>query len=150
MNWSEFLTPGVIWFLIGLAFLLLELIIPGLIIFFFGLGAWVTSLCYVVFHPGLNGQLIIFIISSLLGLFLLRKFLKHKFFKANNLEAEALDEEFVGKTAIADIDMATNVPGKLSFKGTRWTAISDCDIKASERVKITNKESLTLYITKAE
>lgn len=149
MNWNEFLTPGVIWFLIGLLFLLLELIVPGLIVFFFGLGAWVTSLCFVLFKPGLNVQLAIFIVSSLLGLFLLRKFLKHKFFKANSAEADALEDEFIGKTAIADSDMVKNMPGKLNFKGTRWTVIPDCEIKAADRVKIINKESLTLFITKA-
>ena len=36
--------PAVIWFLVGLGLLLLELALPGLVILFFGAGAWVTAL----------------------------------------------------------------------------------------------------------
>jgi membrane protein implicated in regulation of membrane protease activity len=112
MDMQEFFTPAVIWFLIGLFFLLLELVIPGLIVFFFGIGAWLTSLFLVLFDPGLNVQLTIFVVTSVLGLFLLRKFLKNKFFSATNVEAEALEEEFIGKTAIAEIEFKKGVPGK--------------------------------------
>jgi membrane protein implicated in regulation of membrane protease activity len=138
----------VIWFLIGLFFLLLELVIPGLIVFFFGIGAWLTSLFLVLFDPGLNVQLTIFVVTSVLGLFLLRKFLKNKFFSATNVEAEALEEEFIGKTAIAEIEFKKGVPGKINFKGTHWTAIADSDLEPGDQVKIINKESLTLYISK--
>ena len=40
---KDFLKPEVIWCLVGLVLLLLEFILPGLIIFFFGLGAWVVA-----------------------------------------------------------------------------------------------------------
>ena len=148
MNMSEFLTPGVIWFLIGLGLLILELIIPGLIVIFFGVGAWITALCCVLFNPGLNGQLLIFVVTSVLGLLLLRKFLKHKFFGADLSESDALEDEFIGKTARLETAMQAGVPGKISFKGTRWTAIAESDIEAGSQVEITGKESLTLFVKK--
>lgn len=145
---SEFLTPAVIWFLIGLGFFLLELVVPGLIIFFFGLGAWVTSLCCVLFEPGLNVQLLIFVVTSVVSLLLLRKSLKHRFFNANSDDADVLEDEFIGKTAIAEEAIEKGMRGKVHFKGTLWTVIPDSDIAVGDKVKIVNKDSLTLNITK--
>ena len=56
-----------IWFLIGVAFLVSEMISPVFILFFFGMGAWITSLV-TAFLPELNfnQQIIIFSVSSLL------------------------------------------------------------------------------------
>jgi hypothetical protein len=68
---KELFTPPVIWLLIGLAFLLLEIAIPGLIIFFFGLGAWIVALLFVFFDPGLTVQLLVFAVSSVFLLLLL-------------------------------------------------------------------------------
>jgi len=48
--------PAVIWFLIGLGLLLLELVLPGLVILFFGAGAWVTALACVLHDFNLNWQ----------------------------------------------------------------------------------------------
>lgn len=51
----EFLSnPAVIWFFIGLFLLLLEMAVPGLIVMFFGVGAWITALITAIFHPGIN------------------------------------------------------------------------------------------------
>ena len=38
-----------IWFLIGMAFFIFELLSPAFILFFFGLGAWVTDLATAAF-----------------------------------------------------------------------------------------------------
>ena len=147
---KELFTPPVIWFLIGLAFLLLELAIPGLIIFFFGLGAWVVALLFIFFEPGLTLQLLIFTVASILLLLLLRKSLKRKFFKEDQSTDASLEEEFVGKLAVAETDIKPGTNGRVSFKGTHWNATSDSVIKKGSRVKITGKESITLTVTKAE
>lgn len=148
MNPNEFLTPAVIWFLAGLVLLLLELAIPGLIIVFFGVGAWLTSLCLLIFNIDINLQLVIFIIGSVTSLLVFRKYLKNKFFHENSPESKALDEEFVGKSALADTDLKAGIPGKINFKGTQWTAVSDMDIMAGEYFLIKDKESITLKITR--
>ena len=36
---KDYLSPEVVWFLAGLALLILEFAMPGLVIFFFGVGA---------------------------------------------------------------------------------------------------------------
>jgi len=70
-----------LWFVVGLVFMLAELALPGFVIIFFGIGAWVTAVCVALgIVDSFNGQLAIFLISSILTLVLFRKQGK-KFFK---------------------------------------------------------------------
>lgn len=148
MNWHDLLTPTLVWFLIGLVLFLLELAIPGLILIFFGFGAWMAALSNVLFHPPVYVQILIFGLASILSLILLRRFLQRKFFDTTDTLSNAIDDEFLNKLAIAETDIASGKSGKVSFKGTIWNAIADKDIVKGEQVKITGKESITLRITK--
>ncbi len=138
--------PAIIWFLIGLGLLLLELALPGLVVLFFGIGAWITSLCHALFDISLNLQILIFLVSSLVLLVLLRKFLKRRFFDRKKDDTADQLEEFIGKKAIVISDFK-NGSGLVEFKGTRWTAECDVDVKEGDNVTITKKESLTLFVT---
>ena len=137
--------PAVIWFLIGLGLMLLELILPGLVILFFGAGAWVTALACVIFHPNLNWQILIFLVASLLGLILLRKYLKKRFFGKTDKEVLDQLEEFIGHKAKAIEDFKDG-SGKVEFKGTRWSARSDDPVSKGAWVTIQSKESLILNV----
>jgi membrane protein implicated in regulation of membrane protease activity len=148
MNLPEFLSPQVIWFIIGVVLLVLELALPGLIVMFFGVGAWITALAIILFHPGINIQILIFVISSILSLIILRRYLKKKFFSENRDNTNSLEEEFIGKIAIAEVDFKSGVRGKVAFKGTSWTAICDVDVLAGDQLVIKDKESIILMVTK--
>lgn len=147
MNWSEiFSKPEIIWFFIGLALALLEFGIPGLIILFFGIGAWVTALSCMMFDIGLNGQIIIFMISSLLSILLLRKSLKKMFFKEDPNKEETLADEFIGQMAVVQTKIAQDKPGKVTFKGAEWEASSDMELKVGQSVTIVGKDSIKLIV----
>jgi membrane protein implicated in regulation of membrane protease activity len=137
--------PAVIWFLIGLGLLLLELLLPGLVIFFFGAGAWVTALVCALADISLNLQILIFLIASLLGLGLLRKYLKKRFFSRKEVEAEDQLEEFIGRKAQVVEDFREGT-GLVEFKGTRWTARSEEPVTKGMWVTIVRIESLTLIV----
>jgi membrane protein implicated in regulation of membrane protease activity len=142
----EFLSdPAVIWFLIGLGLLLLELVLPGLVILFFGTGAWVTALVCALADISLNVQILIFLVASLLGLVLLRKYLKKRFFNKKDMEVKDPLEEFAGHQAKAVEDFKNGV-GKVEFKGTQWTAKCDEPVSRGTWVTIVRKESLTLFV----
>lgn len=145
---KDLLTPPVIWFLVGVVLLLLELAVPGLIIFFFGFGAWIVALCLVLFDMSPTWQLLIFVITSVVSLLLLRRFLKEKFFRQDESNKASLEEEFIGKIAIAETDLKPGISGKVSFKGTQWTAMSDDTIAKGEQVKITDRDSINLKVKK--
>lgn len=143
----EFLSdPAVIWFLIGLGLLLLELALPGLVVIFFGIGAWITSLGYVIFDYNLNIQILVFLATSLLGLVLLRKVLKKRFFDRKKDEIRDQLEEFIGHSAVVRSDFS-NGSGQVEFKGTNWKAEGDDTLKTGDHVVIDKKDNLTLYVT---
>ncbi len=139
--------PAVIWFLIGLGLLLLELAIPGLVILFFGAGAWITALVCAITDINLNWQILIFLVASLLGLVLLRKYLKKRFFGRTDKEIEDQLEEFIGHKAKAVEDFK-NGTGKVEFKGTRWTARSKDPVAKGDWVIIRSKDSLIFNVEK--
>jgi inner membrane protein len=143
-----FSRPELFWFILGLGLFLLELVIPGFFIFFFGLGAWVTALVCLIGKPDsiTNLQIIIFAVTSVLSLIGLRRIIQKKFFYSKgNLSAE-VEDEFTGKEAIAKADFGTDMNGKVEFKGTSWNAESKSEIKEGQRVIIIEKDSFKLIV----
>ena len=141
-----FSRPELFWFIIGLGLFLLELVIPGFFIFFFGLGAWVTALVCLLVEPGTNLQIVIFAITSVLSLIGLRKIIQKKFFYSKGNLSEDVEDEFTGKEAIAKADFGSDKNGKVEFKGTMWNAESKAEIKAGQRVIIMEKDSFKLIV----
>jgi inner membrane protein len=139
--------PAVIWFLVGLGLLLLELVLPGLVILFFGVGAWVTALVCAITDVNLNWQILIFLLASLLGLVLLRKYLKKRFFNRKDKEIDDQLEEFIGRKALAIEDFKDG-SGKVEFKGTQWTARSSELVSKGDWVIIRSKDSLIFNVEK--
>jgi len=144
----EFLKPELIWFLVGIALLVMEFALPGLIIAFFGAGACVVAVVCLFADISLNAQLIIFISSSVLLLVCLRKWLKGIFFghvKAKqDMTADLSD--FLGERAVVKEQITKKMPGKIEFHGTNWQAQADEEIAAGAVVEITGKDNLTLRV----
>ena len=145
---KEFLTPEIIWFLVGLVLLIMEFVSPGLIIAFFGVGAWIVALVCLITDIGINTQLIIFIIASVLSLLCLRKWLKGIFIghavSKQNLK-ENLDE-FIGQKAVVKEKIVPKAGGKVEFHGTNWLAQADEEIAEGVMVQIISKDNITLKV----
>ena len=139
--------PAVVWFLVGLGLLILELLIPGLVVLFFGVGAWVTALVCAIMDINLNWQILIFLVASLMGLGLLRKYLKRRFFNRTDKEIDDQLEEFIGRKAKV-IDDFKNGSGKVEFKGTQWSARSKEAVSKGDWVLIRSKEGLSFNVEK--
>lgn len=141
-----FSRPELFWFILGLVFFLAELVIPGFFIFFFGLGAWAAAITCLIWNPGINLQIIIFAVVSLLTLIGLRRIIQKKFFYNRNNESDTVEDEFTGKEAVAIADFGSDKNGKVEFKGTTWKAESEYDIKKGQTVIIVNKENFKLIV----
>jgi inner membrane protein len=139
-----FSRPEIFWFLLGLVLFLLELVMPGFIIFFFGVGAWITALLCLIADPGLNLQIIVFAITSVIALLIFRRLLRKKFF--HKTHEEDVDDEFTGKEAIAMSNFGGSLNGKVEFKGTSWSAESHSEIKEGQRVVIIEKNNFKLIV----
>lgn len=145
---KAFLKPEVIWFLIGLALLLLEFIMPGLVIFFFGVGACIVALVCLLTDISINVQLVIFIVSSVLSLLLLRRWLKGMFMGhvVSKQDLKANLEEFVGQKAVVKEKILPKAGGKVEFRGTNWVAEADEEIAEGTVVEIIGKDNITLKV----
>jgi membrane protein implicated in regulation of membrane protease activity len=144
------LSPSLIWFLLGVIFLIAELYLPGFILIFFTAGCWITGLTVWFINIELSIQILVFTISSLVLLFSLRKY-SIKIFKGTS--HENIDDHYadskIGKTAIVTKAITPNIPGEIKVKGSFWRAISDINIDEGQSVLIIGQESedgLTLKV----
>jgi membrane protein implicated in regulation of membrane protease activity len=135
---------AVIWFIAGFIFFLLEFAVPGLILFFFAVGAWIVAILSLFFDFSINTQLIVFLVSSLLTILLFRKWVK-KLIWSKKLPTE-LEDEFIGKTGKAETFIGPGQNGKVGFKGTLWDAKSNDSIEPGENVIIIGNESILLTV----
>lgn len=142
---NEFLNISVIWVLLGFAFLLLEFIIPGFILFFFGVGAWIVALLTFFFDISLDVQILIFIISSSLSVLLFRKWLRGKMGHYSEASVELADE-FVGRICVTETAFTSNGKGKVTFKGAIWEAESIDALEVGEEAEIIGTKSIVLII----
>ena len=148
---KEFLRPELIWFLVGLLMLLLEFALPGLIIFFFGVGAWiVAAVCFFnpYVHSSINAQLLLFLTSSVLSLLILRKWLKGIFLGHVDSEQDPTKdfEEYIGQKAFVKVKITPKRSGKIEFHGTDWIAEADEEIEEGTSVEIIGKDNITLKV----
>jgi membrane protein implicated in regulation of membrane protease activity len=139
---------AVIWFIAGAAFLLLEFIIPGVFILFFGIGAWITALCIYLFEPSLAVQFLIFSSSSVLSLILLRNYLLKKIYNMPD-PVDDPDEEFLGGIGECTVNIRPDTDGKVEFKGTTWNASAGTEINTGTKVRIIKKVGLLLEVEPA-
>jgi len=148
---KDFLKPELIWFLVGLVLLVFEFIMPGLIIGFFGVGAWIVAIiCLLSAYVtgSINAQLIIFIIASVLSLLLLRKWLKGIFIghvKSKQDMTEDLNE-FIGERVVVKEKITPKAGGKVELHGTNWEAEADEEIAEGTVVEIIEKDNLTIKV----
>ena len=145
---KEFLRPEFIWGLVGLILLLMEFIVPGLIIFFFAVGAWIVALACLFWNPSINTQLIIFIASSVVLLFALRRFLKGVFAgHVYSRQPENQDlREYIGQKVTVTEPITPPRSGKVEVNGVEWKASAATEIAAGQIVEVTDRDSLTLTV----
>ena len=148
-NFKDFLTPELIWCILGIIMLMIEFAAPGFVIFFFGLGAFLVALlCFFFSSLSINAQLIIFLISSILFLIVLRRWFKaifRGFFGSKN--KMPLNKKYnVGETATVVEKITPFEKGKIEFHGSRWSAEANKEIAKGEPVVIIEQNNLTFKV----
>ncbi|WP_028581231.1 NfeD family protein [Desulfogranum japonicum] len=143
------LSPILIWFLVGIFFYLTELALPGFIVFFFGVGAWCTSLCVWLFDMSLSMQLLIFISSSLVALLALRSYLRNAFLGATRDLDDSVIMGGAKSTGIVTEQIIPPAQGKVKYGGSFWKATADIQIEEGRVVEIVEQKDLTLKVKPA-
>ena len=144
-------TPELIWFLVGLGLILAEFMLPGIILVFFGAGAWIAALTtWIGLTGGWPGQLLVFAFSSVILLIILRRRIRTRFFGhvRDDLDPDVNLDEFAGQTVTVLAAISADEPGgRVEYKGATWSAMAPVDIAAGQQAIIQSIDGLTLQVT---
>ena len=140
------ISPVLAWFLVGIAFFIVELVVPGFVIFFFGIGAWCTALVAYLTDVSLSTQLLIFLAASLATLILLRTYLQKLFIGRFQLDEAPPQAQPVATTGVVTEDIFPPAPGKVKYGGSYWTARADEPISRGTVVKVVQQENLEVRV----
>lgn len=128
---------SLMWFFAGVIFIIAELMLPGFIVIFFAGGSFVASICAWLFDINLTIQTSIFLFSSLLLLFTLRKY-SLKIFKGKVIEN--MDDDYanskIGKHAVVTKKITPELSGEIKFMGSFWRATAESVIEEGKSVVI--------------
>lgn len=123
-----------LWFLLGLAFLAVELVNPAMVLIFFGIGAWLTA-CAALAGLALAGQAVLFIAASLLALRLLRGRFRHIFGGRAEAASNAHDyggqgttpppHPLSGREGVVSKPIRPGHWGEVRIDGSFWRAVAD-------------------------
>jgi inner membrane protein len=142
--------PEMLWFVTGLILILSEFAAPGVFLIFFGISAWlVSALVFFNVLESLEAQLFLFGGTSLALIAGLRRWVKDKFY-GHVTDTQDLNrnlEEFVGRRVLVVEDVVPGATaGRVEFRGSTWSAVSDEVIRKGEAATIVRNDGLTLII----
>ena len=129
-----------VWFLIGIGFLVAEMVVPGFILVFFAAGSWVVAITVFIFAElTLTTQVLIFIVASLVLLFSLRRY-GLKTFKGKS--KGGVDDEFsqIGQKALVTKAIPLDGYGEIQLGGTFWRATAEVEIAQDQIVIVTEPD----------
>ena len=134
------------WLILGIVFVIFEIITPTFFFFWFGLSAFITSIISIIISNKIITTTIFILISIILWLFS-RKIVK-KWQKPIDNRKFHLDN-LIGKEGIAIIDFDENNSGIVKILGEEWKAYSkEGKIKKGDKVVILKRQSNILIVGK--
>ena len=147
-----FNSPIVNWIIAGLALSLLELIVPGVYLIWFGLAAFVVGIAIYFIPMVFTTQLIIFAIASgifaVIGVVVYRNIFNRVKVPSEYRNLNNTAEQFVGQLVTISEDAADNRT-KVKIGDTYWLASCQKPFKKGDTAKVVGvKDSLILIIGK--
>lgn len=143
--------PALYWLIIGVILFVLEMVLPGFILFFFAVGALITALIAYLFPIGAAWQLALFMAASLLTLFLLRDLIQRRFFARPSEHQEADTDQVripAGERGVVSVTIAPPAEGRIKCAGSSWRATADERIEEGEIVAVVRQKGLVIHVEK--
>ena len=136
------------WLYFGAFLMLMELLAPGFVIFFFGLSAATVGLCRFAFGEAFTftWQLAAFSAFSIVYLVVLRRWLKKTFLGGRVETKTDFDNEYVGRAG--KVTKAINPPltGRVEIGDAEWTASAESTIPVGATVEVLSQNNLTMKV----
>ena len=139
-----------LWVYAGCALMFLELIVPGFVLFFFGLAAATVGVLRAVFGEAfdVSWQLATFSLASVVYIAVLRRLLKKVFVGGKVEAATDFDNESVGRVGRVTEPIDPPKSGRVLLGDAEWTAVADTPIASGSDVRVVAQNNLTMSVEK--
>lgn len=141
----EFLSVKWLWLYAGALLMLLEIMAPGFVIFFFGLAAATVGLTLFAFDFSATAQIALFTAFSIIYIVGLRRFMK-ALFMGETAESRAISSEYVGRLGKVVEAIRPEVPGRILLGDAEWTAVAHEGLVPGTEVRVVAQKNLTLTV----
>ncbi len=137
-----------LWIYAGAILMLLELVSPGFVIFFFGLSAATVGLCRFALGDlfTTTWQLAAFSAFSILYLIFLRRWMTNLFSGKSERAAVDFDNESVGRLGTITEEIKPPLTGRVMIGDAEWTAAADVPLAVGTNVKVVSQTNLTMKV----
>ena len=137
-----------LWIYAGSAMVLLELIVPGFVVCFFGLAAATVGVLKFALGDALTmtGQLAAFSVFTVLYIVLFRRALKRVFVGSKVETATDFDNESVGRIGRVVAAIEPPLPGRVLIGDAEWSAAADMPLAAGADVRVVAQDNLTMKV----
>ena len=137
-----------LWLYLGAFLMLMELLAPGFVVFFFGLSAMTVGLCRFALGDAFAGtwQMLAFSVFSILYLVFLRRWLKRTFFGGMSETKTDFDNEYVGRVGKVTAAIEPPLAGRVEIGDAEWTAEAADPIPLGATVKVVSQSNLTMKV----
>lgn len=141
-----------LWFIVALAFFILEILTPGFVLMWFGAGALVAGLLDVFGIHNLTVQILVFAITSIILVTLSRTIFKNIFMRASpGAGLKTNMDAVIGKVGVVTekIDPDLSV-GRVLIDGQDWAAITEdkSTIDVNMKIHVIGFEGARLQVKK--
>lgn len=140
----DFMDTGIFWVSIGVMLFIMEILAPGFVLFFFGIGAWTVALINWLYPITLATQIVLFTLVSLVSLLVFRKTIQGKLFNA------AEKDEVIEENVQVEVVEAIRPPkqGRVRYSGSLWLSEAEEEIEAGTTVTIVRRDNLVMHVKK--
>ena len=137
-----------LWIYLGCALMIMELMVPGFVVFFFGLSAATVGLCRFAFGEvfSSNWQLAAFSVFSVLYIVVLRRYVKAVFSGMRATSATDFSNDLAGRTGETVKAIEPPHAGRVLVGDAEWTAVADRPIAAGREIKVVSQNNITLKV----
>lgn len=136
-----------LWFVAGLLLMLSEFVIPGFVVFFFGVGALVAAVAALIPAIPFEAQGYVFVVASVLSLVCGRRWFRDALLgKRAAMNVDADDDGLIGATV--EVTEAIEPPrtGHVSLHGTEWIARADRPLAKGAMATVVARDNITLTV----
>lgn len=133
------------WLVLGIIFMILEIITPTFFFFWFGLSGFITAILAIFISNKVFTSTTFIIVSTILWIFS-RKIVKGWLKPLQNKNFHL--DELIGKEGMALKDFNENNIGTVKVMSEEWTAKSEDKIEKGDKIIVIDRESNVLYVKK--